>query len=131
MSFRKRVRATAYAIQRARAGATADRRVTAAQIATPTSDAEIEAVWETARAAGAISPELEREHAEIVALRRYARALELRWAAALESILARSRLKEAHRAAARARRDAGLPLEPASRTRVPTWRHDLARRGGP
>src|SRR5512146_1045986 len=65
----------------------------------PPSDGESEAVWAAARAAGVISPELEHEHAELVALRRYARALELRWAVALESIIARSRLAEARRAA--------------------------------
>lgn len=130
MSSRKNVRAPADAIERARADATADRRLAAAQMATPTSDEEIEAVWDAARAGGAISPELEREHAELVALRRYARALELRWSVALEAILARGRLAEAHRAATRARREAGLRIERSSRTRVPTWRHDLARGGG-
>ena len=116
-------------IQRMRDRAIAEGHLSLAATAR-SSDAEIERVWAEARVAGSVTPELEREHAELVALRRYARALELRWAAALESILARGRLAEARRTAERARREAGVPLERSSRTRLPTWRHDLARGGG-
>ena len=131
MSAREAFQAADDVIQRVHDRAVAERRLTAAQLARRPSDLEIEAVWAGSRAAGEITPELEREHTELVALRRYARTLELRWDAALESSLARSRLKEAHRAATRARREAGLPRNPPSSPREPTWRYDLARGGRP
>ena len=131
MSAREALQAADDVIQRVHDRAVAERRLMAAQLARRPSDLEIEAVWAASRAAGEITPELEREHTELVALRRYARTLELRWDAALEAILARSRLKEAHRAAARARREAGLPRNPSSSPREPTWQHDLARGGRP
>lgn len=127
MSTREALQTADDVIQRVHDRAVAERRLTAAHIAVPASHHEMEAGWAAGRAAGELTPELERAHAELVALRRYALALELRWSAALEASLARGRLAEAHRAAARARREAGLPLERSSRPREPTWRHDLAR----